>query len=340
MAEIIYNLVNSQWFWILLVTWILIGIAWSSRRNALAKRLKNIVEKPIIFDSDSKPNNVPFYPRTFLERVANGFRNTLIQPFEDLTKGFRKFIKSQHSMIYSNDYPLRTFGYLFFLLCFFLFTYADSVAIAGSLSTLGLLSGEIPSFLMNYALAVGVATFLSVIIGFLVLSQTFAKESELMHWSDNEGPWREIAKIITLVIVLIGLFVSVLLGISRLVALGYIEATPTTEFLVQLGLNVLILINGLLSAAIIFIEAFKGILVILIAIQWFLVGVFYILDYLATILGSVIPFLVDVAWRVIYLVIDILMYAVFMPFLAIINLLSLPFTWIKKSGENKTTQTE
>ncbi|MFH1446824.1 MAG: hypothetical protein ABIG43_05380 [Chloroflexota bacterium] len=332
MAQLIYNLVNSQVFWICLVAWILIGVAWASKREALVERLKEIVSKQIIFENDS---DMSFYPRALLEKVANGFRNTLRQPFQGIVRIFSEFINKQHRMVYNHELPLRTFAYLFLLLCFCLFAYADSVAITGGLSTMGLISGEIPEFLLNYALAVGVATFLSVIVGFLVLNQTFAQESELMHWSDTEGPWKEMAKVIALVIIFIGLFVSVLLGISRLIALGFIEANNTTEFIVQLGINVLILVNGILSAAIILNEAFRGILVIGIALEWILTGVFYILDYIATILGSVIPFVVDLVWRVTYIVADILLYLIFVPFLGIINVLLWPFREIAKMSKPK-----
>ena len=212
----------------------------------------------------------------------------------------------------------------------------DAIAIANGLSTLGLLTGRLAPFLLRYDIAVGVATFLSVIIGFLILSQLFAKRSELSHWSDAEGAWRDIAKMICLVIIIFGLTVSVLLGISRLIALGYIEAQTTTEFLVQLGINVLILVNGILAAALIFTEAFKGFVLVLIGAQWVLAALLYIADYLATIVGSVLPFALDIAWRILFILIDIGLYIIFIPFLGIHNALMAPFRWIRPPGPADT----
>ncbi len=331
MAQLLYSILNSELFWILLAAWILIGVAWGTKREALINRLRSIVSRPVIFDHDEQPDDVPFYPRTFLERLCNAFRDTLRQPFQSLIQALRAFISRQHPMVYSAEFPLRTFGYLFFLVCLLLFAYADAIAIANGLSTLGLLTGELPPFLLKYEIAVGVATFLSVIIGFLVLSQLFAKRSEITHGSDTEGAWRDIARVICLVIVIIGLTVSVLLGISRLIALGFIEAGTSTEFFVQLGINVLILVNGILAAALTFTEAFKGFVLVIVGAQWLLAALLYVGDYLATIVGSALPFTLDMVWRIVYAVVDIVLYIIFIPFLGILNALMAPFRWIGAS---------
>lgn len=328
MEMFLYNLLNSEWFWFFLVTWVFLGVAWGAKRIALLDRIKKLISKPVIFIYDDEPANVPFYPRSFLEVVANGFRNTLTKPFSSIIKVFTEFIKSQHPMVFNEKRPMRTFACVFFLACILLFAYADAVAIANGLSTLGLLFEELPSFFLRYDIAVGVATFLSVIVGFLILSQILSKESEFTHWDEVEGTWKNIAKLIAVAIVIIGITVALLLGVSRMIALGYIEANNTIEFIVQLGINVFILINGLLSASLVFSDGLRGVIVIFIAIQWVISWIFYILDYLATILGTVFPFLVDIFWRIIFIAIDITLYIVFIPFLGIINIIMFPFKWI------------
>jgi hypothetical protein len=85
-------------------------------------------------------------------------------------------------------------------------------------------------------------------------------------------------------------------------------------------------INSALAAAITFLEALRGLMVIFILVGWILVGGFYIANYLATILGSAIPFLVDFIYRLVYIVFDLLQWAITTP----VQALFLPIRWIAR----------
>ncbi|MBW8011641.1 MAG: hypothetical protein FVQ83_10445 [Chloroflexi bacterium] len=336
-SEFFYNLYNSQWFFPVLVFWLFIGVIYGSKRNSLIQRLREIFSKPIILDEDNDPDKdkLPFYPRTFLERITQGFRDTLTKPFDNGIKGFRNFIQGQHKSLYDEEKPLRTFGYLFFLVCVVIFAIADTIAIANRLSIMGLLIYPLTPFLLNYGFAVGAATLLSVIIGFLIISQVFSKKSDFTHFDEISGPFRGIVIAFSTIIIFIGLAVAFLMGWQSLITLGTIEGSETANFLIGLGANVLILINGILSAAIIFGEALRGLFLIIIAFEWVIYLIFYIANCFVTILGSLIPFLIfDVAYRLLYIIIDILQYIVFTPVLAVLAVFKWFSEWIQTASKD------
>lgn len=103
MAEIFYNLLNSQAFWVVIAIWVFICIAWTERLKPLLSRLGKLVVKPVIFDEDSNPNDIPFYPRRFLEKSSTGFRKTLQQPFSDLIRVVIGWFSNIAKLIYAND---------------------------------------------------------------------------------------------------------------------------------------------------------------------------------------------------------------------------------------------
>ena len=65
------------------------AFVWPSKRNEINKRMKDLASKPIIFENDSNPNNVPFYPRVFLENISKGFMDIIIHPFQELIRIFK-----------------------------------------------------------------------------------------------------------------------------------------------------------------------------------------------------------------------------------------------------------
>lgn len=318
MAEIFYNLLNSQAFWVVLVVWAFICIAWTSRLKLVLERLAKLVVKPVIFEVDPNPENVPFYPRKFMEKSSNGFRDTLQQPFSDLIRVVIGWFAYLGNLIYSKEHPLRTLGYLLLFVCFLFFVLADSIAVANTLVVLGLWSGELPAILGRFDIAVFGGSLLALIIGMALVFEIRSNNSEFTTWSERDGQTRALALGIALLVTVLSLITLVAWALFRLIELGRLNSSPVLDGILNWVLFGLVPINSALAAAITFLEALRGFLGLVVLIGWILIGVLYLLNYGATILGSLLPFIIDIAYRLIYIIFDILQWIISTPVQALI----------------------
>jgi hypothetical protein len=333
---IIYNLVNSPWTWIFLTVWILIGVTYTSKLKELIERLVFLATKPLIFDVDHNHDKPPLYPRTILERVARGITSLFQKAWGDTLKPIIGFVESQNSIVYDEDHRLRTYAYPFLLLCTLAFLYADLIAISAAVALImppGTV--QIPEWLIHYEHAVTIATFLSAIISFLVLTQVFSKVPSLMRPVDNDT-LRALIKVVAMAVVAVALFAGVFINIGKLIEMKIIPASEIVTFIVNLSAHVLILANGTLSAAIIFADGFIGLVVVLIVVLWIFIGISYPVFYIFKALVYIVFFLVDIGSRIVYVLIDVLLYCIFVPFLAIITLIQMPFKLILGAGKQVT----
>lgn len=324
MAEIFYNLLNSQAFWVVVAVWVFICIAWTSRLKLVLERLANLIVKPVIFETDPSPENVPFYPRRFMEKSANGFRDTLQQPFSDLIKVVIGWFANLANLIYSKEHPFRTLGYLLLFVCFLFFVLADSIAVANTLVVLGLWSGALPELLGRFDVAVFGGSLLALIIGMALVFEIRSDESEFTIWSRRDNQTKALALGIALLVTLLSLITLIAWALFRLIELGRLNSNSVLDGILNWILFGLVPINSALAAAITFLEALRGFLVLIVLIGWVLIGVLYLLNYLATILGSLVPFLVDITYRLIYVILDVLQWIISTPVQALIW----PFTKI------------
>jgi hypothetical protein len=338
LPEMLYNLLNSQAFWIIMGIWLFICIAWASRWRVVLVRLATLVPKPVIFTPDPEPNNIPFYPRKFMEDSANAFRNYLRKPFSDSLKMFSGWVKGQHRLVYSSEHPFRTLGYIIFLAAFLFFAYADAIAVANTLSVLGLFSGQVPPLLTRFDLAVFGGSLLALIIGMALVFEIQSAVSQFSQWSDKGKNVRGLARGISLLVTLLSFLTLIVWALARLIELDKIEATPFLEGVVNWVLYGLVPVNSALSAAICFSEAMIGILVIAVVVEWIIIGLLYLVDFLATVLGSVVPFLFDVSYRIVYIVLDILQWFVTTPIQALLLPFQLIVTMMSGEKEEKPTK--
>lgn len=336
MAEIFYNLLNSQAFWVVAAVWAIICIAWTERWKPVMERLGRLVIKPVIFREDPEPDKVPFYPRRFLEDAANGFRDTLKQPFTDLIKVVSRWFSNITGLIYSSKHPFRTLGYLILLACFLFFVLADSIAVANTLVVLDLWAGELPEILGRFDLAVFGGSLLALIIGMALVFEIRSSSSEFSPWSERDKQTRALAQGIALLVTLLSLLTLIAWALFRLIELGRLDSSPFLDGILNWVLFGLVPINSALAAAITFLEAIRGLLVLFVVAGWAIIGALYIVNYLATILGSILPFFVDIIYRIIFVVIDLLQWVISTPIQAIF----LPFRWIAGSMSGSSEEEE
>lgn len=69
------NFASVNWFWIFVIVLLLLSIVWTERFQPFVRNLIRISTKPIISVEDRNPDDVPFYPRRYLEVIAEGLRS-------------------------------------------------------------------------------------------------------------------------------------------------------------------------------------------------------------------------------------------------------------------------
>ena len=85
--QALYEFTQWQYFWFLLIVWIIVDLVWFGRWQKMIARMSKLVTKPVIFEKDDEPNNPVFYPRRFMESLAQRRTNDTggnlpINPFE------------------------------------------------------------------------------------------------------------------------------------------------------------------------------------------------------------------------------------------------------------------
>lgn len=324
MNEILYNLLNSEAFWVILAIWLFACIAWVSRWKTLLERIGKLVMKPIIFKPDSNPDNVPFYPRTLFEDTSNGLRNKLRQPFTDIIRVVREFVSKMKSLIYSEEHPFRTLGYFLLLALFIFFVLTDAIAIANTLFILGLWQGEMPELLTRFDIAVFGGSLAALIIGLAIVLELRSEISEFTYWSERSERVRSLVMGASLLVTVLSFTTLIAWALFRMIELHIISSTPLLNGILNWILFGLVPINSAIAAAIVFFEALRGVVVAGVLVGWVTIGILYLLDYAATIFGSIGPFFFDIAYRIVYIAIDILQWFFTTPVHAIV----LPFKLI------------
>lgn len=324
MNEILYNLLNSEAFWIILAIWLFACIAWTERWKTLLERIGKLVMKPIIFKEDPNPDNVPLYPRALFEDVSNGLRETLRQPFTDFINWMRERGNGLKSLIYSGDHPFRTFGYILLLAFLVFFVLADAIAVANTLYVLGLWQGVMPELLTRFDLAVFGGSLAALIIGLAMVLEIRSKVSEITYWSERDERVQSLVMGASLLVTVLSFVTLIAWALFRMIELHIISSSSFLNGILNWILFGLVPINSALAAAIVFLDGLRGVIVMGVLMVWIVIAVLYLLDYVVTIFGSIGPFLFDIAYRIVYIIIDVFQWFVTTP----VHVIILPFKLI------------
>jgi hypothetical protein len=243
-------------------------------------------------------------------------------------------------MIYSEEHPFRTLGYFLLLAMFIFFVLADAIAVANTLFVLGLWQGEMPELLNRFDVAVFGGSLAALIIGLAIVLEIRSDVSEFTYWSERSERVRSLVMGASLLVTVLSFTTLIAWALFRMIELHIISSTPILNGILNWILFGLVPINSAIAAAIVFFEAFRGIVVVGVLIGWVIIGILYLLDYAATIFGSIGPFFFDIAYRIIYLTIDVLQWLFTTPIHAIV----LPFKLIAgifagtQSGDNSRSK--
>ncbi|MBN8657712.1 MAG: hypothetical protein J0M11_18420 [Anaerolineae bacterium] len=323
MSQFLEVFAKSQILVTILTVWILLCLANQSAREALFNRLATLISKPNIFSEDMEPKSYPFYPRKLLEYSSHEFRQFLSTPIRNIIEQFQQWISLQVNLLYNQNRPIRMVGYLIYFFLFVLFVWAAAISTFNSLSLLSLFE-EIPTFLNRFEIAVIMGSLGSAAVAGLVLMEIQSKSSVLSNWEDHEGSWKVTGKALAISLLILSVLATGALGLQTFLRLNReelaFEITRDLWTITNFAFYFIVPINNVLSTILIAYEAILGILVVLVAIQVLVFGSMYLLSFISTIIGALLPFTIDILFRLVFLLFDLLFYLLVTPIDLIISI--------------------
>src|SRR5581483_3812089 len=307
-----YDLFHWQYFGIVAIIWIVVDLVWVKRWQNLIGRLGKLITKPIIFKKDKEPNEPPLYPREFLEQLAlNSRREAKTDPDSKTNNDSKrdgtltKFINAQRDRVFDPENPLRSLGYVISLVFFVFFLIADAIVVAATLVLMGVIPPDLPPLLQRLELAVLGGAVMSTVVGVWMLVEMSGKGA-LIDTDTLSDAQKKIFKLFAVTVTLFAVVVMIALAVQRLISLGYLESSPTSDLILSFVLYGLLAINNSLSAALTFTPAASGFIVLIYLLAILIIGVLPVLAFLA-----------DVIWRAAYILIDVTLWILFTPIVAI-----------------------
>lgn len=332
MSELISNIINSQIFAPLVIVWLVICVANQNARKLFLNRLSILLSKPIIFKEDDYPTEYALYPRRILEQTSMMFQKALTHPLDVIIEQFKLWIKLQTNLASRPEASTRVVGYFIYLGMFILFAWANAISIINSLDILGLYVEQIPAFLTSFEVAVFMGTLGTVVVAGLVLMDTQRSNSVLSNWDEHGMYWKNAARMTSIIVIVSAVMIVMALGLQRLFITGVSVQNDSLRLFTNFAILALVPINNVLSIVLISYEAILGILVVLVAIQMPLLGIMYVINFISTVLGTLLPFLFDLLYRFILLVLDFLSYVIITP---IDTIIGEPIRWIGQSTKKE-----
>lgn len=307
LQQFFYDLVHWQYFGILAIIWIIVDLIWMERWKKLIERIGKLIKKPWIFEPDPMPDEPPLYPRRFFEQLALNGR------YEDKTETdakvgrktkndgiYTEWLDSQRKRVFDAGNPIRSLGYVISLVFFVFFLIADAIVIANTLVLMGVISPDLPPALQRLELAILGGAVLTTIVGVWMLVE-MSGTGELINTEISEAQ-KKLFKLFAVIGTLFSVVVMLALAVQRLINLGYLQSSSTTDLILSFILYGLLAINNSLSAALTFSSAASGLIVLM---------------YLLFVIFPVLAFLFDLLGRGVYIIVDVLMWMILTPIIAI-----------------------
>jgi len=282
-----------------------IDLIWVKRWKSLIGRIGKLITKPVIFKKDKEPYEPPLYPREFLEQLALNSRRETARTESESDGTITRWINAQGDRVFSPENPLRPLGYVISLAFFVFFLMADAIVVAATLVLMGVISPDLPPILQRLELAILGGAILSTVVGVWMLVEMSGR-GELVNSDALSGAQKKIFKLFAATVTLFAVVVMIALAVQRLISLGYLQSSPTSELILSFVLYGLLAINNSLAAALTFQSGASGLIVVIYLLVILIIGILPVLAFLA-----------DVLWRGLYIIIDIVVWALFTPIIAL-----------------------
>ena len=207
--------------------------------------------------------------------------------------------------VFGNESPLVSIGHVISLLFFLFFIFADAVTVANTLVLIGIESPDLPPLLQRLDLAILGGALVSATVGIWMLIEMLGK-GEFIATSKMGRGQKLVYSIISVLITIFSVLVMLALAGQRMISLGLYTTTPQINFIISFSLYGLLAINSSFAAAITFSSGAMGIVVIIL-----------LLAVVVSIVLPVLVFLLDLLWRGVIIVLEVIFWAVITPIIAI-----------------------
>ncbi len=317
----LYNFSHWQYFGIFMIVWSITDLIWVSRWKKMLGDFNTLVGKPVIWLKDDNPSDPSGYPRTTFEQITElkGFIRTDPNNNTNTPAGGNliTWISRFRDRLFNPEHPFFVAGSItgFFFLS--VFVAADAIVIALTMQLMGVLSlANWPPIFQSLEIPILGGTIASAIISIWVFIEMLGDENhnagEFLDLTQYSNKQKSIFRLISLIVALIAIVVLLALAFQRLMDLGYLEATPTTQLILAFILYGLLAINNSLGAALMFPPGIKGLFILI-----------YLLIYLTLFALPGIMLIVDFLWRLAYIITRILLWFLFTPIIAIAQIRNL-----------------
>jgi hypothetical protein len=298
------NIFTWQVLLIIGIIWLFADFAWVTRWKDLLGRISKLFSAPWIFAKDTVPDRHPAYPREFLEQLAQAdlpAGRSDKGPRDNLSDWWR----SLSNKVLGDVSPLVSIGHVISLIFFLFFIFADAVTVANTLVLIGVESPNLPPILQRLDLAILGGALVSATVGVWILVEMLGKGEFIATERMTKGQ-RRVFGVIAFLIVIFSVLVMLALAGQRLISLGIYNSSPQLDFLISFTLYGLLAINSSLAAALTFSSGAQGIVVLLI-----LLGIVF------TLIMPILVFILDLVWRLVVAVLDVVLWFILTPFMAI-----------------------
>ena len=304
--QFLNSILHWQYLGIIVVIWLVVDFAWVGRWRSLLGRISQLFSVPWIFAKDTQPQVHPLYPRVFLEQMAqanlpSGAGSKQAGGGDVLSKWW----KSLGDAVFGNESPLVSIGHVISLIFFLFFIFADAVTVANTLVLIGIESPNLPPLLQRLDLAILGGALVSATVGVWMLVEMLGK-GEFVATSKMGRGQKVVYSILSILITIFSVLVLLALAGQRMISLGLYTTTPQINFIISFSLYGLLAINSTFAAAITFSSGAMGIVVLIL-----------LLAMVVSIILPVLVFLVDLGWRGVIILLEVLFWALLTPILAI-----------------------
>lgn len=278
--QFLYDLVNWQYFGVFAIIWAVIDLVWVLRWQSLIGRIAKLISKPWIFKTDDEPNDPRLYPRTLLEQLALNNERKKKTNVDSENGTYTGWIEAQQGRVFDAEHPIRSLGYVISLVLFTFFLIADAIVIANTLVIMGLLSSDLPAILRRLDIAILGGAVLTTVVGVWMLVE-MSGDGELINTNMTDAQ-KKLFKLFAVIGTLLSVIVMLALAVQRLVNLGYLQSSATTDLILSFILYGLLAINNSLSAALTFQSAASGLIVLI----YLLFVIFPLLAFIVDLIGN------------------------------------------------------
>ena len=314
-AQLLYEFLNWQYAGVVLIIWLLMDIAWVKQWQNLFSRMGQLISKPVIMKKDPKPKEPSLlYPRDLLEDIAgtvdknasndtNASQTQLPQQKDKM----QEWLEKLQDVAFDVEHPLRPIGNIISFVALIFFLLAEGVLVANTMVLLGLADELWPLFSyfkLDTALIGG--TVVVGVVGFWYFIELLGEESHNVSLGNTGGGRSKFLKATALLAIFGGVFVALGLSFDRLIQLGYLESSNTSDIILSFIKYGITTVNNILGAVLTFVPAIPGATTLI----FLFVGLVFFIR-------KPLMFFVDLIWRVAFIMIDFSVWAIFTPIIAI-----------------------